>query len=115
MNDFTQFFKALSEPVRLRLINLLLTGERCVCELMEVLDMPQSSVSRHLAVLKNAGIVCDRRQGVWKYYRLTRPATPGQQEIMTGLGRHLPEDPQSKFDLHALHHFEKSRKSDTCR
>jgi ArsR family transcriptional regulator, arsenate/arsenite/antimonite-responsive transcriptional repressor len=63
-------FKALSDETRLRILCLLLEGELCVCDLMAVLQLPQSTVSRHLAYLKNAGWVNDRRCGVWMYYSI---------------------------------------------
>ncbi len=64
-------FKALSEPVRLRIAVLLTEGEICVCELTAVLRLPQSTVSRHMARLKSEGMVADRRKGKWIYYRAT--------------------------------------------
>lgn len=64
-------FKALSEPVRIRLIALLrLKGELCVCELVTALELPQSVVSRHLAYLRNAGLALARRDGIWMYYQI---------------------------------------------
>ena len=64
-------FKTLSEPVRLRIVYLLLeTGELCVCDLVETLGLSQSVVSRHLAYLRNNGLVTTRREGVWVYYRI---------------------------------------------
>lgn len=66
-------FKALSEPLRLRIMALLTEGELCVCDFTEVLSLPQSTVSRHMARLKAAGLVDDRREGKWVHYRLTRP------------------------------------------
>ncbi len=64
-------FKTLSEPVRLRIIYLLLEkGELCVCDLVETLELSQSVVSRHLAYLRNNGLVSTRREGVWVYYRV---------------------------------------------
>ncbi len=65
-------FKALGDPVRLRLFQLLAgCDELCVCHLTEALDLPQSTVSRHLGVLRHAGLVQTRREGKWMYYRLT--------------------------------------------
>ena len=65
-------FKALGDPVRLRLFSLLATkGELCVCHLTEALQLPQSTVSRHLGVLRQVGLVDTRRQGKWIHYRLT--------------------------------------------
>jgi len=73
MKEVVRFFKAFSDETRLRILRLLLKGELCICELMEVLQLPQSTVSRHMAYLKNAGLVEDRREGVWVYYSLTEP------------------------------------------
>lgn len=64
-------FAALSHAIRLRCILLLAReGELCVCELTHALDMAQPTISRHLALLREAGLVSDRRQGLWIYYRL---------------------------------------------
>jgi len=66
-----EVFKALGDPVRLRLFYLLSQGrELCVCHLTEALELPQSTVSRHLAVLRQAGLVDTRRDGKWIHYRL---------------------------------------------
>ena len=73
MKKTARLFKALADETRLRILSLLTAGELCVCDLMTVLDLPQSTVSRHLAYLRNAGLVEDRRSGVWMHYRLTQP------------------------------------------
>jgi ArsR family transcriptional regulator len=65
-------FHALSDATRLRLLDLLRGGERCVCELTETVGAAQSRLSFHLGVLKNAGLVLDRREGRWVYYRLNQ-------------------------------------------
>ncbi len=65
-------FRAFSDPTRLRLLHLLhIHSELCVCDLVFVLELPQPLVSRHLAYLKRAGLVQDRRVGPWKHYSLT--------------------------------------------
>jgi len=70
------FFKNLADPTRLRVLVLLAEeGELCVCELTHALDEIQPKISRHLALLRAAGVVLDRRQGQWIYYRLN-PALP---------------------------------------
>ncbi|HWS03503.1 MAG TPA: metalloregulator ArsR/SmtB family transcription factor, partial [Gammaproteobacteria bacterium] len=67
-----QFFKTLSDPTRLRALVLLAQeGELCVCELTHALDVIQPKISRHLALLREAEVVLDRRQGQWIYYRLS--------------------------------------------
>lgn len=70
MKNLAKIFKALSAETRLRILALLTHGELCVCDLMAVLQLPQSTVSRHLAYLRNTGLVVDRREGAWMYYRL---------------------------------------------
>lgn len=70
LRDYPQLFKALGEEARLKMIGLLQDGELCVCDIMEMLDLVQSTTSRHLAYLKNSGWVVARRGGKWMYYRL---------------------------------------------
>lgn len=70
MEQIVQFFKALSDEIRLRIVMLLTYGELCVCDLMEILGEPQPKISRHLAYLKHSGITESRRVGVWRHYRL---------------------------------------------
>src|SRR5579859_1286834 len=65
-----QLFHALSDETRLEIIGLLRAGERCVCELTDMLDAAQSRLSFHLRVLKEAGIVRDRKDGRWVHYEL---------------------------------------------
>ena len=67
-------FAALADRTRLRLVNLIADGEVCVCFFVEVLGEPQPKISRHLAVLRAAGLVAARRDGKWMHYRLTPPA-----------------------------------------
>ena len=67
-------FHALSDPTRLQLILTLRRGERCVCELMDAADAGQSRVSFHLKVLKDAGLLLDRREGRWVHYRINADA-----------------------------------------
>ncbi len=92
-----QLFHALSDPTRLRsLVLLQREGELCVCELTHALGVVQPKVSRHLAQLREAGIVADRRQGQWVYYRL-HPELPGWMlEVLSataaGIAATLPFD-----------------------
>jgi len=73
VKETAQIFKALSDETRLRIMALLLRGqELCVCDIMAALDLPQSTVSRHLSYLRNTGLVDDRRQGIWMHYKVNR-------------------------------------------
>lgn len=87
MKASARIFKALSDETRLRILCLLLEGELCVCDIMDVLQLPQSTVSRHLAYLKNVGLVDDRRCGVWMYYSLVDSVN----DLHTGLLKYLRE------------------------
>jgi len=73
MKKIAQIFKALGDETRLRILALLIDGdELCVCDIMAALNLPQSTVSRHLSSLRNVGLVEDRRQGVWMNYRINQ-------------------------------------------
>jgi ArsR family transcriptional regulator, arsenate/arsenite/antimonite-responsive transcriptional repressor len=78
MERLHQIFKALADPNRLRILNLLLEDRCCVCELESALDLPQSLVSRHLAYLRAAGLVRDRRQGMRVQYGVALDSETGQ-------------------------------------
>ena len=66
-------FKAISDPTRLKILYLLQEGELCVCEILTVLEKPQSTISHHLNVLKNAEFIKGRKEGVWIHYKLVDP------------------------------------------
>lgn len=70
MSDIVTIFKALADDTRVRVLKLLSRGELCVCEIAAALDMEQPRLSFHLRILKEAGIVVDRRQERWILYRL---------------------------------------------
>lgn len=70
MDELVCIFKALSDETRLRILKLLENGELCVCDIFSSLGMVQPKVSFHLAVLKEAGLIRDRKAGRWIHYRL---------------------------------------------
>ena len=114
METISQFFKALSEPVRLRILLLLLDGERCVCDLMAVLELPQSTISRHLAYLKNAGWVDGERRGVWMYYRLTEKPNRFREELRQVLAAHLPQTLAGEGDLIRMRSYLLEKQDGRC-
>ncbi len=71
MTSLIDFFKTLSDETRLRILVLLFTKELCVCELCEILNESQPKVSRHLAKLRDIGLVEDERKGQWIFYHLS--------------------------------------------
>ena len=103
MDQASAFFKLLGEPVRLRLIALLLDGEsHCVCDLVNVLGLPQSTVSRHLSQLRNGGLVLAERQGTWMHYRLNPALAPWQQQVLEAVHQLKATDDQLSADQTAL-------------
>lgn len=98
MKTTIRIFKALADETRLRILALLFEGELCVCDLVALLRLPQSTVSRHLAYLRTSGLVCDRREGVWMYYRLAGVEAQFQQELLALLARRLPDHPRIAAD-----------------
>lgn len=102
MLDSVQLFKALADQTRLRVLNLLTRRELCVCQIVEVLGTGQSKVSRHLAHLKNAGLVNSRREGLWIHYSLA-PAEGALHEQVIGWLRHAKDEvPMAAADLEVL-------------
>ena len=75
-----KLLKALSEPLRLQIIEALSSGEKCVCDLMEEMGLAQSKISFHLKVLKEAELIIDRHRGRWVYYHLNIEALNSLQD-----------------------------------
>jgi ArsR family transcriptional regulator len=80
-----RLFHALSDETRISILQRLRFGERCVCELTDALDAAQSRLSFHLKVLKDAGLVTDRREGRWMYYTLNQDALGDLAELVQTL------------------------------
>ena len=78
-------FHALSDPIRLSIMELLRGGERCVCDLQDDLATAQSKLSFHLKVLKDAGLVSDRREGRWSYYTIVPEALAEVHDLTVGM------------------------------
>ena len=86
-----RIFRAFADETRLRILHLLMKGELCVCDIMSAMRTPQSKISRHLAYLRNAGLVVDRREGQWKYYSLASSKSRLQKSIISCVGCCLGE------------------------
>jgi ArsR family transcriptional regulator len=85
VRPISRLFKALGDETRLRIVALLSHGELCVCHLQDVLALPQPSVSRQLGILRAAGVVEDRREGSWVYYRLRPQDDPDRERQLRSL------------------------------
>lgn len=108
MENLTIVFQSLEEETRLRILALLLEEqELCVCDFMAVLQMPQSTVSRHLSHLKNAGWLRDRREAVWVYYSIAKSLGPLQQSLLPILRHFLHDEAVAKGDIDRLHSLDR--------
>jgi ArsR family transcriptional regulator len=95
-------FKTLSDPTRMRILRLLESEELVVQELMQILGMAQSRVSRHLAILRETGLLSDRRDGTYVFYRFVPPAEGAWREGWALVRRHLEGDPTAERDAAML-------------
>lgn len=93
-----KFFVALSDRTRLRLINLMGADEVCVCFFVAVLDAPQPKISRHLAYLRDAGMVEARRDGKWMHYKMAQLPHEHAVRIMKNVMEWLKADPEMQND-----------------
>lgn len=93
MMDVEDYFKGLADINRLRIVNLLLQGELCGCDIQYVIGSSQSNVSRHLTYLKRSGLVADRRSGYRVYYRLVKEDKPEVKALLAFLRVVLKDKP----------------------
>src|SRR5262245_60999235 len=91
-------FKALADKTRLRILALLGNNEVCVCHIHDSLDLPQPTVSRHLAYLRRSGLVAVRRDGVWMHYQLSRSLDPIAQRVVSAAVDALKDVPATTQD-----------------
>ncbi|MEN6509565.1 MAG: metalloregulator ArsR/SmtB family transcription factor [Smithella sp.] len=105
MRKEANLFKVLSDVTRLRLALLLfVNGETCVCKLAEALNEPQCKISRHLGIMRSAGLVRTRREGTWIHYNLANPRSFFERSMQEILLKSLSDHPRSKKDLNRLLH-----------
>lgn len=103
MKTETLLFKALSDPTRLRIAALLsIEGEVCVCYLAQALQAQDFKISRHLGVLRAAGVVEARRDGTWMHYKLAAPRSGLERRLFEAFRQDLREHPMVKADLKRL-------------
>ncbi|MBK7188557.1 MAG: metalloregulator ArsR/SmtB family transcription factor [bacterium] len=103
MDDIARFHRILADTTRLRILWLLFNRpELCVCDITAALDMTQSKASRHLAVMRAAGLVADRRAGAWAYYSLQPIVAESRRAQMEQLRSALAADPMASRDLRQL-------------
>ena len=111
----SEIYKSLADETRLRLLVLLQgQAELCVCDLMQALDMPQSTVSRHLAYLKKNHWVQDRRGGVWMYYSLRQGLDPFLQAQLVLIISRLAGTESCRADQERLATYLKNKDASAC-
>ncbi len=99
MRGLSRAFKALSEPHRIRIVEMLKIRPLCVCEITSILGLATSTVSRHLSVLRDTGFITHEKEGKWVNYRLkTWSDTPGVMELIPLLADWLPDDDVIRSD-----------------
>ena len=111
LGQLTDAFKGLADPTRLRIMNLLLHGELCVCHIQRVLGASQPNVSRHLNYLKHSGLVLDRPEGFRVYYRLANSRNEPLKTLFAFLHTAFKGDENLRQDLEQL---ERAVREGTC-
>lgn len=102
VRPFSRIFKALGDETRIRIIALLSHSELCVCHIEAALDLPQSSVSRHLAVLRQSGLVETRREGAWVIYALAEQQDEGCNNVLRTIVRTFTPRDRLRKDIEKL-------------
>lgn len=103
MRDMVKALKALSDETRLRILNLLLERECCVCEVMQVLDISQTRASRNLNILYDAGFLKLRREGLWALYSIDQEALKDYHvELLESVRQGLKDNQVASRDRHKL-------------
>ena len=96
--DMESLLRALSERLRLRILHLIGDTELCVCFFVEALQIPQPTISRHLAYLRKAEMVVARRDGLWMHYRVVKPANPEVARVLENVLAWCDTQPDMKKD-----------------
>ena len=92
-------FRAFADPIRLRILHLLKDGELCVCDLVEIVQVPQPTISRHLSYLRRSGLVNARRERSWTFYALVPGRTAFHTKLLECLGTCFRDVPDLVGDV----------------
>ena len=98
VSDVDLQFRAVSDRTRLRILCLLLKGEMCVCDLVDIVKVPQPTASRHLAYLRKAKLVAAEKRGLWMYYSLVPAKTPFHKNLIECVAACIPEVAEVRQD-----------------
>ena len=115
LDPFETTAKAIADPSRTRIVKLLEQGELCVCQITTILDLAAATISKHLSLLKMAGLVQQRRDGKWVYYRLADGGeNPYALPFLALLKNALNDDPTILADLNGLGRIRAIPLNDLC-
>ncbi len=115
MHDFLAITKALSDENRVRVLMALSSGELCVCQVIELLNLAPSTVSKHMSILKQARLIESNKNGKWVYYRLPAEAPPVAAAAVEWAKSHLSADATIKKDAQALKAIIKQHPVEVCK
>ena len=113
MKDFVKVMKALSDPNRVKIVKMLQHKTMCVCEIHAALEIAQPSVSKHLKILEDAGLVSSKKDGLWVNYHLTDGSTSPYVASLFGNLRHWLEDEPEIAEI--LRKLPTIRREDICK
>ncbi len=102
LQQITMIHSAITDPLRVRIVRLLLERELCVCELEHILDEPQYKVSRHLGILKRAGLLHDWREGTWMHYEIAPTLSPEWRNALEALRQVWDQSAEIQADMEHL-------------
>lgn len=115
MRDFMAVTKALADANRVRMLLALRRRELCVCQIIELVGLAPSTVSKHMSILKQSRLVDSRKDGRWIYYRLAGPdAPPAVQQAIRWVSQSLTDDPQVAADGDRLEEILKIDPQELC-
>jgi len=116
MHDVLDITKALGDGSRLRALMALANGELCVCQIIELLGLAPSTVSKHMSILRQARLVEARKEGRWMHYRLAkRSRSRAVKGALAWVGRNLAETDQIQKDARKLKRILKTDREELCR
>jgi DNA-binding transcriptional ArsR family regulator len=115
MQPILAITKALADPSRLRVLAALRGRELCACQITEVLGLAQSTMSKHFALLKHAGLVDSRKEGRWVYFALPEKPTHTVRGVLKWLHRSLESDPNVAEDARNLRRILKCDPAELCK
>lgn len=116
MNEVLDIAKALADGNRLRALMALTEGELCVCQIIEMLELAPSTVSRHMSILRRAGLVETRKEGRWMYYRLaSQGVSKAAKEAIAWGRRNLAGTPQIARDQKTLQKILQINREELCK